>query len=61
MIIVDGTHMKFAVDQNGKRTQVHHHGMEVHRKLGDGTWVFFMDHSFGADSSWAVERPPPTD
>jgi hypothetical protein len=29
--------------------EVHHHGMEVHRRLPDGTWVFFIDHPFGAD------------
>lgn len=49
------------VDQHGRHTEVHHHGMEVHRRLDDGTWVFFMDHPFGADPSWAVERPPRTD
>jgi len=27
----------------------------------DGTWVFFMDHPFGADPSWAVEVPPYTE
>jgi hypothetical protein len=35
--------------------------MEVHRRGPDGTWYFFIDHPFGADSSWAVDRPPPTD
>jgi ketosteroid isomerase-like protein len=49
------------VDQDGKRTEVHHHGMEVHRRLPDGTWVFFIDHPFGADPSWAVDRPPHTE
>lgn len=49
------------VDRNGKRIEVHHHGMEVHRRLSDGTWVFFIDHPFGADSSWAVDRPPYTE
>ena len=46
---------------NGKPIQVHHHGMEVHRKGADGTWYFFLDHPFGADAQWAVERPPHTD
>jgi hypothetical protein len=36
-------------DKGGKPVEVHHHGMEVHRKLPDGTWVFFIDHPFGAD------------
>ncbi|RWN67970.1 MAG: DUF4440 domain-containing protein [Mesorhizobium sp.] len=49
------------VDQNGKPIEVHHHGMEVHRKLPDGTWAFFIDHPFGADPEWAVEAPPKTD
>ena len=48
-------------DESGKQTQVHHHGMEVHRRLPDGRWVFFMDHPFGADPSWAVEAPPHTE
>ncbi|MGH9319204.1 MAG: hypothetical protein ACRD3V_04860 [Vicinamibacteria bacterium] len=49
------------VDKNGKRTEVHHHGMEVHRRLPDGSWVFFLDHPSGADPTWAVERPPHTE
>ena len=48
------------VDGHGRPTQVHHHGMEVHRRLPDGTWVFFIDHPFGADPSWAVDAPPAT-
>jgi ketosteroid isomerase-like protein len=48
-------------DGEGKPIEVHHHGMEVHRRLPDGTWVFFIDHPFGADPSWAVETPPPTE
>lgn len=48
------------VDKNGKKTEVHHHGMEVHRRLPDGTWAFFIDHPFGADPSWAADRPPQT-
>jgi len=48
-------------DKDGRPTEVHHHGMEVHRRLPDGTWVFFMDHPFGADPSWAVEAPPRTE
>jgi ketosteroid isomerase-like protein len=47
-------------DKDGKWTEVHHHGMEVHRRLPDGTWVFFIDHPSGADPSWAIEAPPPT-
>lgn len=47
--------------KDGKTTVVHHHGMEVHRKLPDGTWAFFIDHPFGADASWAVAAPPPTE
>jgi len=48
-------------DQDGKPTEVHHHGMEVHRRLPDGTWMFFMDRPSGADPSWAVEAPPHTE
>lgn len=47
-------------DAQGKPIEVHHHGMEVHRKLPDGTWAFFIDHPFGADASWAIEAPPAT-
>jgi ketosteroid isomerase-like protein len=47
-------------DQDGNAIEVHHHGMEVHRKGKDGTWYFFMDHPFGADPEWAVDRPPHT-
>jgi ketosteroid isomerase-like protein len=47
-------------DKEGNPTEVHHHGMEVHRKLADGTWVFFIDHPSGADPDWAVEAPPQT-
>ena len=49
------------VDPAGLPTEVHHHGMEVHRRLPDGTWVFFLDHPSGADPDWAVEAPPPTE
>jgi ketosteroid isomerase-like protein len=48
-------------DADGKPIEVHHHGMEVHRKLPDGTWAFFIDHPFGADASWAVAAPPATE
>jgi ketosteroid isomerase-like protein len=48
-------------DKQGRPVEVHHHGMEVHRKGADGTWYFFMDHPFGADPDWAIERPPHTD
>ena len=47
--------------EDGRPTEVHHHGMEVHRRLPDGSWVFFMDHPFGADPDWAVKAPPHTD
>src|SRR3546814_14948645 len=33
------------IDDDGRRTEVHHHGMEVHRRLADGSWVFFLDSS----------------
>jgi len=49
------------VDKSGRPTVVHHHGMEVHRQLPDGTWVFFLDHPFGADPGWAVDAPPHTE
>jgi len=45
----------------GNPIEVHHHGMDVHRKLPDGTWAFLIDHPFGADASWAIETPPRTD
>jgi hypothetical protein len=35
-------------DKDGKPAEVHHHGMEVHRRLPDGTWVFFIDHPSAA-------------
>ncbi|MBY5580576.1 YybH family protein [Rhizobium leguminosarum] len=47
-------------DQDGRPVEVHHHGMEVHRKGEDGTWYFFLDHPFGADPTWGVSRPPAT-
>jgi len=49
------------VDRAGEPVEVHHHGMEVHRKLPDGTWVFFIDHPSGADPDWALDQPPPTE
>ncbi|MGY3619473.1 YybH family protein [Bradyrhizobium sp. USDA 10063] len=49
------------VGKDGRTIHVHHHGMEVHRRLPDGTWAFFIDHPFGADPSWAVAAPPPTE
>ncbi|WP_027581672.1 nuclear transport factor 2 family protein [Bradyrhizobium sp. Ai1a-2] len=49
------------VGKDGRPINVHHHGMEVHRRLPDGTWTFFIDHPFGADPSWAIPAPPPTE
>jgi ketosteroid isomerase-like protein len=49
------------VNNDGQPTEVHHHGLDVHRRLPDGTWVFFMDHPFGADPDWAVKAAPPTE
>lgn len=48
-------------DANGKPVEVHHHGMEVHRRGAGGTWYYFIDHPFGADASWAVDAPPHTE
>jgi len=48
-------------DKDGKPVKIHHHGMEVHRRLPDGTWVFFIDHPSGADPSWAINAPPHTE
>lgn len=48
-------------DRSGKPVEVHHHGMEVMRRLPNGEWVFFIDHPWGADQSWAVARPPRTE
>jgi ketosteroid isomerase-like protein len=47
-------------DADGKPIDVHHHGIEVHRRLADGTWAIFIDHPSGADPSWAVPAPPAT-
>ncbi|MCA6112377.1 YybH family protein [Bradyrhizobium cenepequi] len=49
------------VGKDGQPIHVHHHGMEVHCRLPDGTWAFFIDHPFGADPSWAIPAPPPTE
>jgi hypothetical protein len=35
--------------------------MEVMRRLENGEWVFSIDHPWGADPSWAVEKLPRTD
>src|SRR5262245_41025064 len=43
-----------------KTIEIHHHGMEVHRKGVDGSWYFFLDHPSGADPTWAIPRPPAT-
>ena len=32
--------------KDGKPIEVHHHGMEVHRRGEDGTWFFFLDYPF---------------
>jgi ketosteroid isomerase-like protein len=48
-------------DRRGKPIEVHHHAMEVMRRLENGEWVFFIDHPWGADTSWAVDRPPHTE
>lgn len=49
------------VGKDGQPINVHHHGMEVHRRLPDGTWAFFIDHPFGANPSWAIPAPRPTE
>jgi ketosteroid isomerase-like protein len=49
------------IGKDGGRTEVHHHGMEVHRRIADGSWVFFLDHPSGADPGWAVPKPPLTE
>ena len=35
-------------DRSGKPVEVHHHAMEVMRRLDNGEWVFFIDHPWGA-------------
>jgi ketosteroid isomerase-like protein len=55
------TRSQWGQEKDGNPTEVHHPGMEVHRRLPDGTWVFFIDHPFGADPSWAIEAPPRTE
>ena len=47
-------------DRSGKPVEVHHHAMEVMRCMDNGEWVFVIDHPWGADESWAVDRPPRT-
>lgn len=47
-------------DRDGQPIEVHHHGMEVHRRGADGTWYFLLDHLFEADPVWALPRPPRT-
>ena len=49
----------FFFKRTASQIEVHHHGMEVHRRGEDGTWFFFLDHPFGADPTWAIPRPPP--
>ena len=47
------------VDKNGKTIEVHHHGMEVHRRLPDGTWVFFYGSPVRSQirtGPWTVPR-----
>src|SRR5437868_14314851 len=48
-------------DESGKPTEVHHHGLEVHRRLPDGSWEYCMDHPHGATTHWAVECQPHTE
>lgn len=43
---------------DGEPIELHHHGMEVMRMLPNGEWVFYIDHPYGADADWAVDRPP---
>jgi ketosteroid isomerase-like protein len=47
-------------NENGERVELHHHGMEVMRQIEDGTWVFYIDHPYGADSTWEISRPEPS-
>ena len=42
-------------DSNGKDIEVHHHGMEVMRRMPNGAWLFFTDHPWGADASWGID------
>ena len=37
-------------DEDSNPIEVHHHGMEVMRRLKSGRWVFFIDHP----SRWPV-------
>jgi ketosteroid isomerase-like protein len=48
-------------DQGGKPIEIQHHAMEVMRRMENGERVFFIDHPWGADEAWAVDRPPRTD
>jgi ketosteroid isomerase-like protein len=48
-------------DAEGKPIELEHHAMEVMRRMPDGGWVFFIDHPYGADESWAVKQLPRTD
>jgi ketosteroid isomerase-like protein len=47
-------------DPSGKAIDLHQ-AMEAMRRLDNGEWVFFIDHPWGADASWAVDQPPRTD
>lgn len=46
-------------DNDGKPIELHHHGMEVMRRSPEGYWQFYIDHPWGADSSWALDAPDP--
>jgi ketosteroid isomerase-like protein len=47
-------------NESGEPIDIQHHAMEVMRRLPSGEWVFFIDHPWGADDAWAVDRPPRT-
>ena len=44
-------------DRHGNPLEVHHHGMELMRRLKNGEWGFYIDHPWGADASWVTVRP----
>jgi ketosteroid isomerase-like protein len=48
-------------DRSGNTVEVHRHAMEVMRRLENGEWVFFIDHPWGADASWTVDRQTRTE
>lgn len=41
-------------DATGTPIQLSHHGLEVVRRQGDGTWKFVIDHPYGGDPEFGL-------